>query len=273
MEKFREQELSRISRELLYLQANLQKKQKALNKVLKDKDAEIARQAEEIESLRKEQISARIPLPPSPAKSGLETPASTSSSSDEGTPKRKSAVPKFCIKPKKSPARCLLDMDDAQVLLPPPLPPPRVNTRFRRKMPPFRGHPADEAFLCTPIAEAVSTVADDEITSKDDSETASLVTNDEGFSSCQEEAPKHFEHFLAENGLNQGLLQQARTIETPSASVTNRHNTCQKPSDVKNRRYLRPKSSELTVLEEHEVTVDGADGKVKTVTHWTGPFV
>ena len=104
----------------------------------------------------------------------------------------------------------------------------------------------------------------------DVSETASLITNDEGFSSeCHEEfLPKPFEEFLCENGLEQ--LKEVTT--TPSVTSTN-HRTMMKPSDVKNRsnrKNARP-NSELSIVEEHEVSMDG--GKIKKITHWTVPFV
>jgi hypothetical protein len=273
MEKSRDVELTSIARELIYLQANLRKKQKKLAAVMKDKDAEIAERDQEIESLRSElresanlATNARLPLPPSPIKSsGLETPASSSSSStsgDEISPCSFSRVPRFVIRPKKSPSAAArkLDLHDANILLPPPLPPPRSLSRFRRRLPPVRGHGPDEAFMCTP---------------GDSEETASLLTNDEGFSSCQEaEVPKPFECFLTENGLDQKCV-----AITPSVSTTN-HRTMLKPSDVKSRsksssHRLKPNvsNSDLTVLEEHEVSVAAEEGKVKTVTHWTGPFV
>ena len=77
MEKSRETELTRISRELIYLQSNLQKKQKKLKSVLAEKDAEIAARDRKIEELTRRLLERQLPLPPtipSPAKSGLETP-------------------------------------------------------------------------------------------------------------------------------------------------------------------------------------------------------
>ena len=157
MEKSRETELTRISRELIYLQSNLQKKQKKLKSVLVEKDAEIAARDSKIEELTRrllERQRQQLPMPPSPAaaaKSGLETPESTnsssSSSSEEDSGGSGGRVPKFEIKPLRRPSSPKLS-----IMLPPPLPPPRPpnSGRFRRRLPPSRGHGADEAFLCTP---------------------------------------------------------------------------------------------------------------------------
>ena len=135
----------------------------------------------------------------------------------------------------------------------------------------------------------------------DVSETASLLTNDEGFGSeCgnheeQQFLPKPFEAFLSENGLDQltvatttagekGLDQLTEescldqltgAATTPSATSTN-HRTMLKPSDVKsrsNRKSAKTKTdSDLSIVEEHEVSVNEG-GKVKKITHWTVPFV
>ena len=162
MDKSREAELTRISRELIYLQSNLQKKQKKLKQVLREKDAEIVARDRKIEELTK-RLERQLPLPPlSPAKSGLETPASTATSSSSSSEEDNSygRVPKFEIKPlrkspksKRGPAP---DDGDAKIMLPPPLPPPRppTNARFRRRLAPLRGHGPDEAFLCTPSVSA-----------------------------------------------------------------------------------------------------------------------
>ena len=107
------------------------------------------------------------------------------------------------------------------------------------------------------------------------SETASLLTNDEGFSSefsnNEEILPKPFEAFLSENGLDQ------LTVSTPSVTSTN-HRTMLKPSDVKSRSNSSRKqggaktaNSDLSIVEEHEVSVEG--GKIKKITHWTVPYV
>ena len=125
----------------------------------------------------------------------------------------------------------------------------------------------------------------------DVSETASLLTNDEGFGSeCgnheeQQFLPKPFEAFLSENGLDQ-LTVASNDLEsnldaltgaatTPSATSTN-HRTMLKPSDVKsrsNRKSAKTKTdSDLSIVEEHEVSVNEG-GKVKKITHWTVPFV
>ena len=128
----------------------------------------------------------------------------------------------------------------------------------------------------------------------DVSETASLLTNDEGFGSeCgsheeqQPIMPKHLEAFLSENGLDQ--LTVAPTLDdlndltssdldaltgaatTPSATSTN-HRTMLKPSDVKSRSNRNKTKSDLSIVEEHEVSVNEA-GRVKKITHWTVPFV
>ena len=129
----------------------------------------------------------------------------------------------------------------------------------------------------------------------DVSETASLLTNDEGFGSeCgsheeQQIIPKPFEAFLSENGLDQ-LTVASNDLEltssdldaltgaatTPSATSTN-HRTMLKPSDVKSRSSNRKSctvkaKSDLSIVEEHEVSVNEA-GRVKKITHWTVPFV
>ena len=155
MEKSRETELTRISRELIYLQSNLQKKQKKLKSVLVEKDAEIAARDSKIEELTRRLLERQLPMPPGAdhllpcvvTKSGLETPESTaSSSSSSEEDSGRGCVPKFEIKPlrRSSPSR-------QKIMLPPPLPPPRQsNGRLRRRLPPSRGHGADEAFLCTP---------------------------------------------------------------------------------------------------------------------------
>ena len=134
------------------------------------------------------------------------------------------------------------------------------------------------------------------------SETASLLTNDEGFGSeCggsnEEQQPKPFEAFLSENGLDQLTVASNNDLEnnldamtgaatTPSATSTN-HRTMLKPSDVKSRSSNRKSCptgssrrqspfgrsrSELSIVEEHEVSVNEA-GRVKKITHWTVPFV
>ena len=158
MEKSRETELTRISRELIYLQSNLQKKQKKLKSVLSEKDAEIAARDRKIEELTSRLLERQhLPMPPGGdqlllpcvTKSGLETPESTaSSSSSSEEDSGRGCVPKFEIKPlrRSSPSR-------QKIMLPPPLPPPRPshNGRLRRRLPPSRGHGADEAFLCTPM--------------------------------------------------------------------------------------------------------------------------
>ena len=138
----------------------------------------------------------------------------------------------------------------------------------------------------------------------DVSETASLLTNDEGFGSeCggnHEEQPKPFEAFLSENGLDQLTVASNNDLEsnldaftgaatTPSATSTN-HRTMLKPSDVKSRSSSNRKGccpttgssrrqspfgrskSDLSIVEEHEVSVNEA-GRVKKITHWTVPFV
>ena len=138
----------------------------------------------------------------------------------------------------------------------------------------------------------------------DVSETASLLTNDEGFGSeCgnheeQQFLPKPFEAFLSENGLDQltvattsagendldqltdesCLDQLTGAATTPSATSTN-HRTMLKPSDVKSRSNSSRKqggaktaNSDLSIVEEHEVSVNEG-GKVKKITHWTVPFV
>ena len=134
----------------------------------------------------------------------------------------------------------------------------------------------------------------------DVSETASLLTNDEGFGSeCgnheeQQFLPKPFEAFLSENGLDQLTVANTAAREnglghlsescldqltgaatTPSVTSTN-HRTMLKPSDVKsrsNRKSCAVKAkSNLSIVEEHEVSVNEA-GRVKKITHWTVPFV
>ena len=156
MEKSRETELTRISRELIYLQSNLQKKQKKLKSVLNEKDAEIAARDRKIEELTRRLLERQLPMPPGGdqllpcvTKSGLETPESTASSSSSEEDSGRGCVPKFEIKPplrRSSPSR-------QKIMLPPPLPPPRPshNGRLRRRLPPSRGHGADEAFICTPM--------------------------------------------------------------------------------------------------------------------------
>ena len=61
MEKSRETELTRISRELIYLQSNLQKKQKKLKSVLVEKDAEIAARDSKIEELTRRLLERQGP--------------------------------------------------------------------------------------------------------------------------------------------------------------------------------------------------------------------
>ena len=159
MEKSRETELTRISRELIYLQSNLQKKQKKLKSVLGEKDAEIAARDSKIEELTRRLLERQLPMPPGAdhllpcvTKSGLETPESTASSSSSSSSEEDSGrgrVPKFEIKPLRRPS----SPSRQKIMLPPPLPPPRPshNGRLRRRLPPSRGHGADEAFLCTPM--------------------------------------------------------------------------------------------------------------------------
>ena len=133
------------------------------------------------------------------------------------------------------------------------------------------------------------------------SETASLLTNDEGFGSecgSHEDQPKPFEAFLSENGLDQLTVAASNddlesdldaftgAATTPSATSTN-HRTMLKPSDVKSRSSNRKScptgssrrqspfgrsKSDLSIVEEHEVSVNEG-GKVKKITHWTVPFV
>ena len=281
MEKSREAELTRISRELIYLQANLKKKQKKVETVMREKDQELERKDLEIEGLKRRiddlsssstTLAAVIPLPPSPG--GLETPGTTSSSSsssgedEDQQPSPSRRVPKFSIRPKKSPGK---------FVLPPPLPPPKVSTRYRRRLNNNNSgnwnnsgswNAADDAFIGTPRKCNDCTLVD--VHDAETDETSSLITNDEGFSSCQDEPviPKSFETFVAENGIT----------FTPSVAVSNRHRTVMKPSDVKsrsrlNREFVSAGKEDITVVEEHEVSVVSETGKVKSITRWTGPFV
>ena len=141
MERTRETELRNLGRELIYLQSNLQKKQKKLARDMAEKDAQIAARDKKIEELT-QRLEEKLPMPPT--KSGLETPESTNSSSSSSEDDI-CKVPKFEIKPPLRSKR-------ADIMLPPPLPPPRPSAagRFRRRQPPSRGHGADEAFICTP---------------------------------------------------------------------------------------------------------------------------
>ena len=141
MERSRETELRNLGRELIYLQSNLQKKQKKLARDMAEKDAQIAARDKKIEELTKRLNAEKLPMPPT--KSGLETPESTNSSSSSSEDDI-CKVPKFEIKPP-------LRSKKQDIMLPPPLPPPRPSAgRSKRRQPPSRGHGADEAFICTP---------------------------------------------------------------------------------------------------------------------------
>lgn len=93
--------------------------------------------------------------------------------------------------------------------------------------------------------------------------------NDEGFCSSHEDnnnSSKNYNNYLDQAGLQQ------KSIVSPSRQLTN-HRAVQKPSDIKYRSKLKSSvvSSNLAVLEEHQVTDGG--GQVTTVTYWTEPYL
>lgn len=92
----RDEELTRISQELRFLQSNMLKEQKRLEAIIQDKDNTLQKQAEELEKLRK--VNKKLNLS-SKAKMVLEDRDMDTPSSEDSSPKSSfSKVPKIEIK-------------------------------------------------------------------------------------------------------------------------------------------------------------------------------
>jgi len=96
------------------------------------------------------------------------------------------------------------------------------------------------------------------------------TTGDEGFYSSQEEHYSSTNYYTGQKSLELAGFHSRCIVATPNLLPSN-HRSVQKPRDVKFRSNLKTKTvSNLTALEEHQVTDDGI---ITTVTHWREPYL
>lgn len=253
----RQDDLTKINQDLMYLRANMMKEQKRLETVLSGQAVRIKEQEIELQMLRC-RLGEQDRLV-----SQVETPFS----SLDNSPDSSFAIPKFEIRytvtvqnkgfnNENHFIRPPLSADqDAKLVLPPPLPPPSQwpSRRRRDRVAPIRGHGFNDAFACLGHH-------DDAIS------TDSAVSVDDHCSSWSGQEELHI-------GVNRAFVTHPddyiSALDTPSVSLTN-HREFKKPKDLKqkrNRNKITTKVMDgLEVVEEHELSDSGS---VTSVKYWT----
>ncbi len=295
----RDEELSLIHRELVFLQSNLLKEQKRLRELVEDKERTIQRQEAEI---RKFAGSKKRLV--------IHDDTTTATSSEDSSPKSSfSKAPKVEVRqrttagdPPPPPPRLLVNhhhqqqqqqqQQQSSAEQSPNKPPVPSRAGVNRKL--NKAPPPPPPVRNSDLTKIISTSFDSGREESDgfatDSSSNVVSSKDEGFSSSHEALSQEGEQSSSppppqppprtsssSSSSSSGDQQQHVTIRQLS-----NHRTMQKPSDIKHRSKLRSNTippsvnvvTRLGVLREHQVvTTDGENGEKTTVTYWTEPYL